>query len=126
MSAARQTDAGFTLIEAMVALVILALGSVSLLTATEGHTARITALTERIAARWAADHRLAETRLGSGTGGPIEILGRDWAVTTETGDTADPDLASVSVSAALASRSGDTLVTLRSYMAVDDLPGEIE
>ena len=41
----RKSDAGFTLIEALVAMTVLALGAVSLLAATEGHTARITAIT---------------------------------------------------------------------------------
>ena len=57
-------DAGFTLIEALVAMVVLALGAVSLLAATEGHTARITAITDRTTARWVAENRLTELRLG--------------------------------------------------------------
>ena len=37
----RQDDAGFTLIEALVAMAVLALGAVSLLSATQGHLSLI-------------------------------------------------------------------------------------
>ncbi|MFC6642478.1 type II secretion system minor pseudopilin GspI [Sulfitobacter profundi] len=60
----RQADAGFTLIEALVAMAVLALGAVSLLSASEGHTRRITDLSDRVAARWAAEYRLSELRAG--------------------------------------------------------------
>ena len=72
----RQGDAGFTLIEALVAMAVLALGAVSLLSATQGHSKRITELSDRVAARWAAEYRLSEVRAGVPTGAePLEVYG---------------------------------------------------
>jgi general secretion pathway protein I len=109
----RQPDAGFTLIEALVAMTVLALGAVSLLAATEGHTARITAITDRTIARWVAENRLAELRLGlTGLPDQTDMLGHDWRVTTTLTPTSDPALQRLTVDVA---RTGDTLVSLNGY-----------
>lgn len=94
-------DAGFTLIEALVAMAVLALGAVALLTATEGHTARITAITDRAAARWVAVNRLAEVRLGleaaNTAGDPVPMFGRTWQAHVTLAPTAQPGLDHVTV-----------------------------
>ena len=58
-------DAGFTLIESLVALAILAVSAVSLLMATEAYVARIDGLESRALAQLAAENRLAEIELGA-------------------------------------------------------------
>ena len=93
----RDPQSGFTLIEALVAMAVLALGAVSLLTATEGHVARITALTERTAARWVADYSLTAARLGLDAASPVVMLGRSYPVNVTMAGTSDPDLQSISV-----------------------------
>ena len=57
-------EAGFTLIEALVALAILAMSAVALLSATEAHVARIGDLEARALAQLAAENHLAEIELG--------------------------------------------------------------
>lgn len=90
---ARRGEDGFTLIEALVALAILATSAVALLGATEAHIARIGGLETRALAQIAAENRLVEVELGFGVE-PVEalILDRRFAVAAETAKTSDPDL----------------------------------
>ena len=60
----RQSQGGFTLIESLVALVVLAITSVALLSATEAHISRIGGLETRAAAVWVTENYLAELNLG--------------------------------------------------------------
>lgn len=96
----QDSQSGFTLIEALVAMAVLALGAVSLLTATEGHSARISALTDRTAARWAGEYALTAARLGLDTTSPADMLGRSMAVTVGFAATDDPDLQAIEVAVA--------------------------
>ncbi len=119
----RDPEAGFTLIEALVAMTVLAVGAVSLLTATESHVARIGQVVDRTAARWAAETRLTEFRLDLvPEQGPVESLGRSWAVQAESAPTDDPALARVTVTVAPAEAEGAPLVTLTGYVEVAEEP----
>ena len=119
----RDPEAGFTLIEALVAMAVLAVGAVSLLTATESHAARIGQVIDRTAARWAAEARLTEIRLGlAPEEGQVESLGRFWAVEAETASTDDPTLARITVTVAPAEARGAPLVTLTGYVEVAGEP----
>ncbi len=112
----RASDAGFTLIEALVAMTVLAVGAVSLLAATEGHSARIGHVTDRISARWAAEARLTELRLGlSPEPGPVESYGRNWNLFATFVPTNDPALSRVTVEATPVG-SDQALVTLTGYL----------
>ena len=51
-------DDGFTLIETLVALAVLATGAVALLGVVEDHTGRIAGLEDRVTLRWVAENRL--------------------------------------------------------------------
>lgn len=91
-------DQGFTLIEALIAMAILAITAVSFLRATEANIARITALETRASAAWIAQNRLAELDLRIvTTEGPVTMLGRDYTVAVTTTPTADPGLARVDI-----------------------------
>lgn len=57
-------DAGFTLIETLVALAVLATGAVALMGVVEDHAGRIGGLEERITLRWVAENRMAARHLG--------------------------------------------------------------
>ena len=96
-------DAGFTLIESLVALVVLALSSVALLTATQSHIARIGALETRAAAGWVTENQLAELTLGSQPSpSPPAMLGRSFRIDQTTTPTKDPDLLQVTLTATAA------------------------
>lgn len=90
---AARGDAGFTLIESLVALAILATAAVSLLAATEGHVARIAGLESRALAQIAAENYLAELELGADADiGRTTLLGHDFEIAAARVPTADPDL----------------------------------
>ena len=98
--AAPAAEAGFTLIEALVALAILAVASVGLIRATEAHVDSVRGLEGRAAAQWVAENRLAELGLPDafpGGDAPVEMLGIRWDVRSTSRQTDDPDLRSVSV-----------------------------
>ena len=96
----RQPQAGFTLIESLVALVVLAVTSVALLSATEAHISRIGGLETRAAAGWVTDNYLAELSLGlTPSQAPPEMLGIAFSVTEQQAPTADPALTQVTLTA---------------------------
>ncbi len=99
----RQTDAGFSLLEVLVALAVLAVGAVSLLTATQTHVARISEIEARTVARWVADNRLAALRVGIQQPETVAMMGREWSVDVTRSATADADLDRVDVAVALSS-----------------------
>jgi len=94
-----RSDAGFTLIEALVAMAVLAVGAIALLGAVERHVRLADGLIDRTAARWAAENRLSELSLGlAPDAGRSSMLGRAWRVVDESRATADPDLLRIDVS----------------------------
>lgn len=98
MSQQRTSDAGFTLIETLVALAILAMSAVSLLGATEAHIARINALETRAAAQWVAENYLAELTLGlTPKDGGLQMNGVSFTVEATRTPTQDPDLVQVDI-----------------------------
>lgn len=98
MTLPRGPDAGFTLIETLVALAILALSAVSLLGATEAHVARIGKLETRAAAQWATENYLAELTLGlTPSDTPLPINGIAFKLEATRSATSDPDLERVDI-----------------------------
>ena len=96
------SDAGFSLIESLVALLILAVATAGLVGATQAHIDRIGALQDRAAAQWVAENRLVELSLpGADTASgqsAVQMLGRTWSVRVDRRGTADPDLSEATVS----------------------------
>lgn len=95
----RRPSDGFTLIETMVALVVLAVTSVALLTATEAHISRIGGLETRAAAAWVTQNYLAELSLGLTPAAPPAMLGLGFIVTETRTPTKDPALTQVTLTA---------------------------
>ena len=96
----RASEAGFTLIEALVALAILALSAVTLLGATEAHIARIGALETRAAAEWVVQNYLAELTLGTAANSqPDPMLGRRFRIAELRTATVEPSLQRVDLKA---------------------------
>ncbi|RZJ75943.1 MAG: type II secretion system protein GspI, partial [Brevundimonas sp.] len=76
-------DAGFTLVEVIVALSILAIATVSLIRASEAHVDLIGGVRERVIAQWVAENRLAELEITHGAAnGPdvVDMMGVPWRV----------------------------------------------
>ncbi len=99
-------DRGFTLVEALVALVIMGIAAAGLLRATEAHVDRIAGLEARAAALWVAENRLAELALADNWPPEVDMLGRRWRITDHRAPGSDPDLVKVDVSVAEVSTSG--------------------
>jgi len=80
-------DDGFSLIEALVALAVLAIATVGLMRTVESHIDSTRGLERRAAAMWVAENRLAELELGgtAAQASETEMLGQTWAIkVTET------------------------------------------
>ena len=98
MTATRSPDAGFTLIETLVALAILAMSAVSLLGATEAHISRIGALETRASAQWITENYLAELTLGlTPAETPLPMNGITFTLDVARSATSDPDLERVEI-----------------------------
>lgn len=87
-------EAGFTLIETLVALAVLAIASIGLIRASEAHLDSVRGLELRTAAQWVAENRLTELNLpgSSGRDGEVAMLGQRWQVSSTFAATSDPDL----------------------------------
>lgn len=105
---------GFTLVEALVALTVLAVASAGLIRATEAHVDQVRGLQIRTIAQWVAENRLVEIQVGQAV--PVErtdrvdMLGRSWDVAVGLGASEDPDLAAVTVAVSPAGASRSSVV----------------
>jgi len=112
----RSRDAGFSLIEALVALVVLGVAGVTILGAVEAHARRIGALETRAVALMVAENRLAELAVGAAAlrEGITEVtmLGRRWDVSQTLRETDDPALVEATLSVTTdAGRGGTAILT---------------
>ncbi len=111
-------EEGFSLIEALVALLVLGIATAGLLRAAEAHVDTIRGLELRAAAEWVAENRLVELGLPGGSAMPdknVDMLGNEWLVTTTFSPSADPDLSQVLVAVRTPGASTPT-VTLRGFV----------
>ena len=90
-------DAGFSLIEALVALAVLAIATVGLIGAVEQHIDSTRAMELRSAAMWVAENRLAELGVGAAQGDRVPMLDTNWTIATTTRATADPEIVRVRI-----------------------------
>ena len=107
---------GFTLIEALVALTILAIASAGLIRATEAHVDQVRGLQTRTIAQWVAENHLIELQLDPAglvdRTDRVEMLGRAWDVSVRAGPSEDPDLVTVTVAVSLqGARSSAAVLT---------------
>ncbi len=119
MTTAADPDAGFSLIEALVAVAVLAVATAGLVRAIERHIDAIAALEARTAGGWAADNALAEARLGLATADST-LLGRDWHPTVTAARSDDPEVGTLTVTAT----SGTVHVTMRGFRDTPAAPAE--
>jgi len=94
------SDDGFSLIEALVALAVLAIATVGLVGAVEQHIDSTRAMERRAAATWVAENRMAELALGPvarADGDDVAMLGARWRVAVARRSTDDPEIERVQV-----------------------------
>ena len=115
-------QSGFTLIEALIAMALLAITAVSFLRATEANIRRVSALESRAGAAWVAQNRLAELTLGrKPKEGPERILGRDYRVEVVTLPSVDTGLIELHIS--VREVGGDASARLTGFVALPSKAG---
>jgi general secretion pathway protein I len=94
---------GFTLVEVLVALIVVALGAAAVMSALSTGARAITRVEERAFAEWVALNVLTETRLSNAalavgeTRGEQMLGGRAWVWIQRITDTAIPDIVQINV-----------------------------
>ena len=115
---------GYSLMEALVALFILAIATVGLTRATQSHVDGVRGLEQRVVAQWVAENRLVELNLEGTASSPdvstVRMMDRDWSVRVARRATDDPDLVAVDVTVGPVGTTRD-LVRLSGF--VDRLSG---
>ena len=97
---ARARQTGFTLLEVLVALAVLAVAMAALIQAAAGYTANQAYLRDRTLAHWVARDALQSRQLDAAKSWPAvgeqhdsrTLGGRQWDVTVKVSDTSDKDL----------------------------------
>lgn len=90
---------GFSLIEALVALSVLAIAAVGLMRSVEAHVDSTRGLERRAAAMWVAENRLAEIELAAraAQAGEVELLGTRWRVAVTRTATDDSEIVKIGI-----------------------------
>ena len=86
---------GFSLIEVLIALMVLAVASVGLIGATEAYIDTVDASEKRAQAQWVAENKIVELMVsGQQPKGSelVEAMGRTWEVRVATRKSPDPAL----------------------------------
>ncbi|WP_448661326.1 type II secretion system minor pseudopilin GspI [Sphingomonas sp. CJ20] len=91
-------DDGFSLIEALVALAVLAIATVGLMRTVEAHIDSTRAVERRTTAMWVAENRLAELEARAPAAAEtVEMLGQQWRVKVDRRATDDPEIERVRI-----------------------------
>lgn len=93
----RNDEQGFSLIEALVALAVLAIATVGLMRTVQTHIDSTRGLERRAAAMWVAENRLAEMEAGIAGDAQVEMLGERWRVAVDRRSTDDPEIVRVRI-----------------------------
>ncbi|MGA7965963.1 MAG: type II secretion system minor pseudopilin GspI [Gammaproteobacteria bacterium] len=118
----RQIDHGFTLIEVLVALAVIAIGLVAVM-AVAARSGRVDSeLQQRTFAAWVASNQMERMRLDSkwpGLGssdGKITLADQDWHWKATVAKTEDPDLRRVTLSVATEAKPDDPVTQLLGFL----------
>jgi len=92
-------EQGFSLIEALVALAVLAIATVGLMRTVESHIDSTRGVERRTAAMWVAENRLAEleARVPAANMDQVEMLGQQWRIAVTRNRTDDPEIQRVRI-----------------------------
>lgn len=122
-SAAIRPDAGFTLVEVVVALAIVAIGMLAVFKTIGDTASNVAYLRDRTFAEWIADNRITEMRLAGEmpsvdeTDGDVEFAGRKWLWTAKVSQTQVEGLRRIDVAVRREADSEESsLVTLAGFV----------
>ncbi|HEU5399334.1 MAG TPA: type II secretion system minor pseudopilin GspI [Gammaproteobacteria bacterium] len=124
---ARQS--GFTLIEVLVALAILALSLVAVIGAAGSSTRLSSGLRDRTFADWVALNELTTLRLAhtapsdNSLNGDADMGDQKWHWTAKIGPTADPNLLRIDVDVANADKPDEVVESVTGFMGTDQSTG---
>jgi general secretion pathway protein I len=112
-------EGGFSLIEAMVAMAVLAIAAVGIISAAQAHIDTVRGLERRAAAQWVAENALVEAQAGlSDSGGASRdqaMLAWHWQVRRVTQSSDDPDMRQVVIEVRAPGEASPT-VSLRGFV----------
>ena len=124
-----RNDKGFTLIEVMVALVIVSL-SLTAVAASMNHMIDASrTMRDRTYASWIAQNRIAELRLAAvtpdvgSTDGEVQFANTDWSWRATVAETGVDELYRIDVAVGFAG-SADTIRTVTGFVGLPTTPGE--
>jgi len=113
MSAVRRASSGFTLIEVLVALAIVAIGMAAVMGALSSSASTLSYLRDRTFAQWVALNQIANLRLSGqqppvgDSNGDTDFAGRSWHWAQKVVSTEVPGVARIDVSVRPAEAKGD-------------------
>ncbi len=100
----QSAEDGFTLVEVLVALVILAVATAGLIQAAEGHVDSIEGMQSRAIAQWVAENRIVELTFAPESRAQlpqtVEMAGQSWSVRLSDRPIEDPALEALTISVA--------------------------
>jgi general secretion pathway protein I len=127
-SATLPGNGGFTLLEVLIALLVLALALVAMIRTAAVQVQNFGDLRERTLAGWLAQEMLAETRIANPlpepgrSNGQRRFGGRDWRWEVRVQGTAVPSIRRLDISVAPASAPRDPVVQLSGFSGSDLAP----
>lgn len=115
--APRKAEDGFSLIEALVALAVLAIATVGLMRTVEAHIDSTRGVERRTTAMWVAENKLAEleARMPGTDRSEVEMLGQRWRVAVDRRKTDDPEIQRVRI-AVFAPEEASPLASLDGFV----------
>ena len=122
----RCTGAGFTLIEILVALAIVALALGAVVAETGHYIAAMARMQDRTLAHWIAVDRVTEAQLSGtwpspgNTDGTLELSGREWLWTLRVSETPNEEMRRLDVEVRAATDEADIVATAIGYLRRPD------
>jgi general secretion pathway protein I len=124
--AERRASSGFTLIEILVALAIVALALGAVVAETGHYVAAMARMQDRTLAHWIAVDRVTEAQLSGtwpstgNTEGTVEFAGREWLWTLRVSETPNENMRRLDVEVRVAADESDVVATAIGYLRRPD------